>query len=114
LRQTLNRRQTMTLPRPITGVIHNTQRGPGIKLMARGRPIGINTAPHPLPDLSGQSHTTRGCLISTFHPHELGCKHDSHLWWNTPALRSLGQLCGVKVHAIRRAASATAFTDGEH
>ena len=107
-----NGRQAMALPRPIAGLINNTQRRPGIELVARGRSVDINAALHPLSNLSGQSNATRGCLIGTLHPHQLGGKYDGHLHRHTDTLRGLGQFGRMEVHTIRSTASAATFTYG--
>lgn len=104
----------MALPRPIAGLINDTQRGPGVEFMARRRTVSVNTAPYLLPNLARQGNASGRRVIGALHSHQLGREYDSHLYWNTGTLGRLCQFGGMKIHPIRGTASTATFTDGKH
>ena len=103
----------MPLSCPITGIIHNTQSGPGVEFMARRWAVGVDTATHVLSDFTRERNAARRRIIGTLHAHQFWRQHNRHGLRHTRCIRALGDFRGMKIHPVCGTAGTTLFTDGK-
>ena len=101
----------MTQSRPVAGLIGNTQRGPGVELVAGRRPMFVNSAADLTADLTCQRNTARRSVVGTFHAHKLGRERYRHFDGNTNAIRRPGQFRWMEIHPVAGAAGTAVFAD---
>ena len=103
------RRQTITPPRAVTGIVTHAQRRIRRKIAARtGTPV-VNRTTHLPPDFAFQRYTARRRFVGAAHTHQRRRqRHRQSL--RHPRRFGRRQIGAVKVHAKRRATRPTAKT----
>ena len=103
------RRQTITPPRAVAGIVAHAERRIRRKVTARtGTPV-VNRTTHLPPDFAFQRHTARRRFVGAAHTHQRRRqRHRQSL--RHPRRFGRRQIGAVKVHAKRRATRPTAKT----
>ena len=101
----------MSQTRPVTGLIGDTQRCPGVKLVTGRGSIGINATTNPATDLAFQRDTAGRRVIGAFHAHEFGGQQYGHIDGHAGAALCLRQFGGMKVHPVAGATGTATLAD---
>ena len=101
----------MAQTRTITGLIGNAQCRPGVKLVARGGTMVVDTATDLATDLAVQSNATRRGIVGAFHAHQFGREWNRHCHRHPCTVSRFSQLAGMKINTKTGTTSAAAFTD---
>lgn len=101
----------MTDSGPVTGLISNTERSPGVELMTGRRSVFINGTTNLTPNLSDQGDATGARIVSAFHAHQLGRQAYRHFRRHAVTCLALRQLGRMKVHPVTGTTGTAAFTD---